>query len=266
MPRGPDHLLSFSSGALIGALGLALVALHVLADYEDHLFDQIVSSTIEPDWSDQKKLVVLTAVAHDDIFGGKNSINIHDWLGQWLVQDGLRDCGTYSGVLGRLLDRAGIGFRIAQMYCPEEGVWGCHITLEAKVNGGWLAVDPLYNIVFPVSYEEVGRNWDKYKRLTPSNYDEKYRYAGVRYTNWNKIPIVLPATKWLLDFVAPEFARTLSLRSYFLNLYRVYEFAGFFLILVVGFLLLRARAKQAHVELTENELRACMNERRATAE
>jgi hypothetical protein len=51
----------------------------------------------------------------------------------------------------------------------------------------------------------------------------KYNYAGVRYTNWTKIPVIMPAIKKVLDFTAPEFASTFSVRRYVLNVYRVYE-------------------------------------------
>jgi hypothetical protein len=117
---------------------------------------------------------------------------------------------------------------------------GCHATIEAYADGKWIAVDPLYNVVFPVSAAEVGRNWDTYKALTPPGYDMKYKYAGVRYTNWTKIPVIMPAIKTVLDFVAPEFASTFSVRRYVLNVYRVYEVGLLSLLFVVAaYLLLR---------------------------
>ena len=109
------------------------------------------------------------------------------------------------------------------MYCADSNTWGCHATIEAYADGKWIAVDPLYNVIFPVSAAEVGRNWDTYKALTPPGYDMKYKYAGVRYTNWTKIPVIMPAIKTVLDFAAPEFESPFSVRRYVLNAYRVYE-------------------------------------------
>jgi hypothetical protein len=65
-------------------------------------------------------------------------------------------------------------------------------------------------------------------------------YAGVRYTNWTKIPVIIPAIKKVLDFAAPEFASTFSVRRYILNVYRIYE-VGLLspLFLVAAYLLLR---------------------------
>ena len=45
---------------------------------------------------------------------------------------------------------------------------------------------------------------------------------GVLYTNWARLPVVGPLTKGVLSAtLGAEYAETLSLRSYFLNTYRV---------------------------------------------
>ncbi len=225
-------LRSFFLGILAGAIGIALLALHLFADHENALFDQIVAAKVENDWSDLKKLTVLTATAHDlvgprkAIFADQKKINFRDtWLRSADVdlQTGRGACGSYTAVLARLLDRAGIPFRLLQIYCEDGQEWGCHITLDAKIDGKWMAADAMYNVVYPVEGKEVGRNWEKYAHLVPANYDMRYRYADVRYTNWTKIPVIMPATKSLLNLVAPEFASTLSIRGYLLNMYRTYE-------------------------------------------
>jgi len=68
----------------------------------------------------------------------------------------------------------------------------------------------------------------------------KYKYAGVRYTNWTKIPVIMPAIKTVLDFAAPEFESPFSVRRYVLNVYRVYEVGLLSLLFAVAaYLLLR---------------------------
>ena len=62
----------------------------------------------------------------------------------------------------------------------------------------------------------------------------RYRYADVRYTNWTKIPVVMSATKSLLNVVAPEFVSTLSICGYLLNMYRTYEVMLLLALLGVG--------------------------------
>lgn len=49
-----------------------------------------------------------------------------------------------------------------------------------------------------------------------------YRYAGWRYTNWEKIPYIMPAVKWLLDQALGQAADKISIRAHVLNRYRVY--------------------------------------------
>jgi hypothetical protein len=126
------------------------------------------------------------------------------------------------------------------MYCADSNTWGCHATIEADADGKWIAVDPLCNVVFPVGAAEVGRNWDPYKAFTSPGYDMKYNYAGVRYTNCTKIPVIMPAMKTVLDFGAPKFASTFSVRRYVINVYRVYEGGLLSLLFVAAaYLLLR---------------------------
>lgn len=225
--------LRFLAGALTGAAGLALVVLHIFAGYEDVLFDRIVAAKVESGWTDEKKVAVLTNAAHElvkyraEIFTNLPPSGLRErWLRSAEVDlmTGRGACGSFTSVLARLLDRAGIGYRVAQMYCEASG-WGCHIILEANVGGRWVTADALYDVVFPAGAKDVGERWDEFRALTPPDYEQSYRYADIRYTNWTKVPVLMPAVKSVLDRFAPEFSRTLSIRSYVLNVYRTYEIA-----------------------------------------
>jgi hypothetical protein len=151
--------------------------------------------------------------------------------------DARGDCGSYSHVLGRLLQRAGFEIRLAQMKCGTQ--WGCHILIEASVDGGFVSLDALYNLAFfrsdgsLASFEEIGRDWDDYKVQAPEGYPAKYAYEGVRYTNWDKIPALKSTVKGVLRVFLGGEIETLSIRSWVLNVYKAY-----LLIFLFGYALL----------------------------
>jgi hypothetical protein len=110
--------LRFLAGALTGAAGLALVVLHIFAGYEDVLFDRIVAAKVESGWTDEKKVAVLTNAAHElvkyraEIFTNLPPSGLRErWLRSAEVDlmTGRGACGSFTSVLARLLDRAGIG-------------------------------------------------------------------------------------------------------------------------------------------------------------
>jgi hypothetical protein len=136
-------------------------------------------------------------------------------------------CGDASAILFRLLDDAGIPSRMAQMRCG--GRDGCHIIDEAFIGGRWVALDPLFNLAFRndrgqlATFKEISANWQSFRKQAPPGYSQRYRYEAVRYTNWQKIPIVMPALRRVLVAIFGE-ARTseISLRSYLMFPNRLY--------------------------------------------
>jgi hypothetical protein len=72
------------------------------------------------------------------------------------------------------------------------------------------------------SIADVQADWEHYSQQTPAHYDPKYNYEGVRYTNWNKIPVLMPALRKVLTWtIGSEKTETISLRTFFLEKYRV---------------------------------------------
>ncbi|MGN6436125.1 MAG: hypothetical protein ACTHMM_06310 [Agriterribacter sp.] len=136
-------------------------------------------------------------------------------------------CGSYSMVMARILKDLNVDVRLVQM--KVEGKFGGHIILEAKqANDNWAVFDPLYNLYFRkpdnslASFSEVELNWNYYKSQVPSSYDMRYSYEGKRYTNWNKIPIIMPAIKKMLDWtVGKDRADSFSLRTFTLRKFHV---------------------------------------------
>ena len=106
--------------------------------------------------------------------------------------------------------------------------FAAHNIVEAKTGHGWVVLDPLFDVYFInpsrklASFEDVRANWDYYKNQLPPNYDQHYRYEDVRYSNWTKIPILLPAIKKILDLtIGKKEADGISLRTYFLRKYEI---------------------------------------------
>jgi hypothetical protein len=144
-------------------------------------------------------------------------------------------CGSYSVVLSRVLENYEIPIRIAQMYA--KGHFAAHNVVEAQTKNGWIVLDPLFDLYFIrpdgkslASYDDVQHDWTYYSHQVPTSYNGAYKYENVRYSNWSKIPVVLPAAKKVLDLVlGKEKADTLSVRTLFLKTYDMY----FYLILIL---------------------------------
>ncbi len=147
-------------------------------------------------------------------------------------------CGSYSIVLARILKANNCNVRIGQM--KVNGKFGGHMVVETEINNKWIIVDPTFNVVFIkpdgglANYKDVHNNWAFYKKQVPANYDTTYKYDGMRYANWDKVPIVLPTFKKLLDLtIGKEKADTLSLRPYLLRAYHILFMFGTFLYIIL---------------------------------
>jgi hypothetical protein len=145
-------------------------------------------------------------------------------------------CGGFSKVFARALKAAGYTTRIGQM--KVNGNYGGHILLETYLPSlqKWVVMDPLFLLVFTnpkgvwASFNEVNDNWDYYKKQIITNYN--YNYAGIRYTNWSKVPVLGSLVyKGLVMVKGKEATNTISLRPYLLDHYRFYKWV---LVLVYG--------------------------------
>lgn len=135
-------------------------------------------------------------------------------------------CGSHAYVLARLLQEMNIEIRIPQM--TVQGQSAGHIIVEAKTSSGWVVLDALSNVYFTrpdgnlAGFDDVKNNWNYYQRQVPANYNMAYRYEGVRYTNWDKIPVVMPLIKNVMYWtMGKERTDSYSLRSLGLNKYKV---------------------------------------------
>jgi hypothetical protein len=251
---------------LHGAMLTAIFFLWMMSSYDDGLYDQIVGLTIDSGMNEEQKVFALMHKGNQllkprsELFGREGYINWRDTFfrsGDMQLIDAKGSCGSHTHVLARLLQRAGIEIRIAQMKCGD--IWGAHILLEAKIDGKWATLDPFYDLSFRkedgrlASFQEVKENWDYFKSQVPPNYNPLYTYEDVRYTNWTKIPVLMPAIKSVLRWFMGSEVETLSIRSLVLNLYKAYLaiMAGCYLLLVL-FTLAILSSRSSHPRLNGN--------------
>lgn len=135
-------------------------------------------------------------------------------------------CGSHSYILARLLEEMNKKTRIPQM--TVEGQNAGHIIVEVKASYGWVVLDPLSGTFFRkddghlASFDDVKNDWEFYQQQVPTGYNMSYRYEGVRYTNWDKIPVVMPLIKNILYWtMGKEKTDSYSLRSLGLKKYNL---------------------------------------------
>jgi len=153
-------------------------------------------------------------------------------------------CGSYSQVLARMLASYHYPIRIAQMRAG--GIWAAHNLVEVNTGNRWVVLDPTYNVCFVTpdhrlaSFADVHANWPWYSRQIPRGYDPQYRYEDVRYSNWNKIPLVLPAVKRILNLtMGREKADKISMRTWFLQIYTLYCYLTLLVVISISLFTLR---------------------------
>jgi hypothetical protein len=223
-------------GFLHGIFIAAFLYLGMEYFYSNSIYEEIVSRATTPEMAQEEKAVAIMGAVHKlleprtEFFGGRGNIS----FGPLKALNASRTvlafggaCGDYVHVLGRALKTAGIKVNVIQMRVGD--VFGGHIIAEAQIGGKWVVLDPLYNLYFTnpdkslATFQEISENWQYFKNQVPKNYEQTYNYAGMRRTNWGKIPIILPAVKKILDWtVGPETRREISLRAYALNVWLVY--------------------------------------------
>jgi len=229
---GNLYFLTFLNGFLLASL----FYFKMEANYENELF-QAIHSDIDSkiNAADTQDAVVIKVmqdchnlmISRESVFEGKQFQGFKSDLLEPTSIDLMTArgaCGSFAMVLARVLQGYKFEVRIAQM--KSNGIFAAHNIVEAKTGHGWVVLDPLFNLSFEkpshqlASFDDVKNNWNYYKSQLPSGYDMNYTYVDVRYSNWAKIPIVLPAIKKILDLtLGKQKADAISLRTYFLRKY-----------------------------------------------
>ena len=243
------NTLVFINGFLIASL----FYFYSEDSYEKKIFETLALyvKTKTPATANREEAMLLNSL-HLTYYLGTNRSNIfsikevHSFIPSVIhpVTDDLMTtngaCGSYSYILSRLLNELKITNRIAQM--KVNGKYGGHILVEAKTSKGWVVLDGSYNLYFKkangelAGFNDVQNDWNYYRSQVPANYDLRYKFDGVRYTNWNKIPIIMPAIKGILRLVVgKEAADNFSFRTSFLRKFHLlFEVTLFICLLCLG--------------------------------
>jgi hypothetical protein len=251
---GSLYFLTFLNGFLLASL----FYFKTEASYEHELFKAIhfdISSNKlkSTDSQDSVAIKVMQAchnlmVGREPVFEGKEFQGFESSLLAPTSIDLMTArgaCGSFAMVLARVLQGYKFQVRIAQM--KSKGIFAAHNIVEAKTNHGWVVLDPFFNVCFEnpshqlASFEDVKNNWNYYKSQLPSGYNMNYRYEDVRYSNWTKIPVLMPALKKMLDLtIGKQRADGISLRTHFLRKYNIcFNFILILFIVVFSYTIVR---------------------------
>jgi hypothetical protein len=242
---GNLYFLTFLNGFLIASL----FYIKMEANYETRLFEVIQHSiTRSIDNDDIQDSIAIKAMhacnsllsSRAPIFGNDEALDgfTVDYLHPATVDlmTGYGACGSYSMILARLLKDYHFSVRIGQM--KANGIFAAHNIVETEINGRWVVLDPTYNLYFTTpgnqlaTFNDIKNNWVFYSKQVPANYDRDYRYEDVRYTNWGKVPILSPVSKFIFGlFLGKKGLDAFCLRIHFLNTYDVFFYV--FLILFI---------------------------------
>ena len=154
--------------------------------------------------------------------------------GDMQLLDATGACGNFSHVLSEFCSSMDIPVRLVQLWQYDH--YGAHIIIEAYINGKWSTADCLFKTIIYnpdstfASMEEIQKNPSIYANQFPPNYPYADAYSKFRYTNWDKIPVIMPLLKGVLTLIkGEEWTNTFSMRVYFLNLHK----AQFFFLLLL---------------------------------
>jgi hypothetical protein len=155
-------------------------------------------------------------------------------------------CGGYSKVLARTLQLQGYDVRIGQLKTIGFG-YGGHIIIElySETLNKWVFVDPLFKLIIRqkngdwASVKEVAKHYELYSSQFPAEFNARFKFDDVRYTNWTKFGgIAKPYYALAKLFKGERYADTICLRMYNLSTFPVLFWSieiGYLVLMGVGF-------------------------------
>jgi len=227
------YLLLFLNGFLLASV----FYFYMEDNYEQSVFTSIASYAKEKAASlpvkDQQEALLLESMnltnylgeARLTVFQEHNFSSIKSDLIHPVTFDlmtGKGACGSFAYVLSRILTELNVENRIAQMKVND--VYAGHNVVEAKTAYGWVVLDPIFKQLFRrpdgklASFSDISQNWAYYSAQLSDAYNREYRYTGVRYTNWEKVPVLMPALRKAMEWtIGEERTATFSMRTFFLR-------------------------------------------------
>ncbi|MDI6841132.1 MAG: transglutaminase-like domain-containing protein [bacterium] len=161
-------------------------------------------------------------------------------------------CGGFAKVFAVLVRKMGIPARLLFSY--KDGV-PVHVVTEVYYQKRWVVFDPYYKYYFPINdtllatAEDLKNSSSLIEKVVDKkNYPfTSYIYQDVRRTNWNRIPIILPAVYKLLKKVIGDRADRISLNILAL---RPKITLSYCLLLLIIILLIKRPFKREKSDLT----------------
>ncbi len=238
-----------------------LVYFYTEDNYENQIFKALAVQIRQSTKSTETDSIILQSVklTYDlekfrlSVFGNKQIHSFKSDLIRPITYDlmtGSGACGSYSFVLSRLLNELNIKTRFAQM--QVNGKYGGHIVIEALSKYGWVVLDPSYDLSFKksdgklASFDDVKNNWSYFKNQVPAHYNLDYSYNNAQYTNWNKIPVIMPMVKQILTFTMGENeANKISIRNLILRKFSLLFKVTLIFYLIITFLFIKIYRQQS---------------------
>lgn len=264
MNRGSGSRTTFAVVLLCVAVALLAVAALRWAEgeWEDRIFRSLAAAHTQTGMDESERAIALLHLSHQLVDSANRAwgaerptpggFPLGPPLHRKLIEGGA--CGDFSSVLARLLHFSGLEARIAHMRVGD--VWGGHIVVTARVDGRWVALDPLFDLAFRdgagrlASLGDLRTDWPRYAAQTPPRYRPDYDYQALRFTNWERVPVLLPLARRGAEAVfGREAVEQFSLRRYFANVGKVQAAAlagaSLALLFAAGALLRGSRESQA---------------------
>ncbi len=241
------HFLFLLNGLLVATVFF----LFTEAKYEEELFTAIahkIKNDLPKDFTQTDfvlKALQTTSYLQDRRYavfgeqeiGGIKATIFHPSTIDLMTNNGA--CGSYVTVLSRVLKSNNIQVRIGQM--QVNGKYGGHMIVEAYMNDKWVVLDPTYTLYFQnpdkswATFAQIQNNWQFYKSQVPANYNPDYQFQGIRYTNWEKIPVVTTSVKAILNvLLGKKVADGISIRPYLLRNYHKLAWLTFIIWVIVA--------------------------------
>ena len=138
-------------------------------------------------------------------------------------------CGGYSKVLARTLQLQGFDVRIGQLKTLKYG-YGGHIIIElySETLNKWVFIDPLFKLIIRqkngnwASVKEVAKHYELYSDQFPAEFNARFKFDDVRYTNWTKFGGIAKPYYYLAKlFKGEHYADKICLRMYGLSSFPV---------------------------------------------
>jgi hypothetical protein len=271
------YILFFLNGFLLALL----MYFFIEKQYENSIFTSMANyvkssladtSSLNKDLTEDSILIKSVHLIHNfgkdrlAVFGSYNVDGIKGGLIQPVSVDlatAQGACGSYAYSLARLLQQMDIEVRIPQMTVSSQSAG--HIIVEAKTSKGWVVLDALSDAYFTkpngqlAGFNDVENNWAYYSQQLPVDYNMAYRYEGVRYTNWDKIPVIMPLIKNIMYWTMGKektdgfSLRTLGLKKY--NIFFNITLGAYLLVVLfsINLFIKRRRKLTSRLSYTEEE-------------